>query len=159
VSACATYHSADLKKKSVDFQVDLRRLPFESAQYDLVYASHVLEHIQEDSLAITEIRRILKPNGIAILPVPILGEKTIEYAEPNPQESYHVRAPGLDYYDRYSKYFSRVAIYSSEDFPSTYQPFMYYQGQWRGHWPAQPSFLRVSELGPRLSDFVPVCFV
>jgi hypothetical protein len=49
-----------------------------------VFASHVLEHIPDDGLAIREIRRILVPDGIAILPVPLVSLKTIEYAEPNP---------------------------------------------------------------------------
>lgn len=89
----------------VDHNVDLQELPFEDQTYDFVFASHVLEHIPNDEKAISEIRRILKPNGIAILPVPLVAEKTIEYSEPNPNETYHVRAPGFDYFDRYDRYF------------------------------------------------------
>ena len=94
------YETADLKMKGVDHNVDLQHLPFGDKTYDFVFASHVLEHIPDDQKAISEIRRILKPNGIAILPVPIYSEKTIEYPEPNPHESYHVRAPGMDYFDQ-----------------------------------------------------------
>jgi len=95
------YETADLVMKDVDHHIDLQNLPFEDQTYDFVFASHVLEHIPDDIKAISEIRRILKPNGIAVLPVPLVAEKTVDYPEPNPHEAYHVRAPGNDYYDRY----------------------------------------------------------
>jgi SAM-dependent methyltransferase len=101
------YETADLKRKGVDHKVDLQQLPFGDKTYDFVFASHVLEHIPDDHKAIFEIHRILKPNGMAILPVPIYSEKTIEYPEPNPHEFFHVRAPGTDYFDRYERYFQR----------------------------------------------------
>ena len=66
-----------------------------------------LEHIREDEKAISELRRVLKPNGIAVLPVPVVAARTIEYPEPSPTEGYHVRAPGFDYFDRYERYFSK----------------------------------------------------
>src|SRR5262245_12155518 len=72
------YESADLKLKGVDHFVDLQQLPFADETYDFIFASHVLEHIPDDLKAISEIRRILKPNGIAVLPVPIGSEHTIE---------------------------------------------------------------------------------
>jgi SAM-dependent methyltransferase len=39
--------------------------------FDIVICSHVLEHIHEDKKAISEIARILKPNGEALILVPI----------------------------------------------------------------------------------------
>ena len=106
------YETADLKMDGVDHKVDLQQLPFADATYDFVFASHVLEHISNDGKALSEIRRILKPNGIAILPVPIYGVQTIEFPEPNPMEFYHVRAPGIDYFDRYERHFAKVEKFS-----------------------------------------------
>jgi SAM-dependent methyltransferase len=83
----ADYVTADIAMKNVDHQVDLRKLPFSDHSFDVVYASHVLEHIDDDRSALKEIRRILKPNGIAILPVPIVADRTVEYPCPNPHES------------------------------------------------------------------------
>ena len=68
-----SYTSTDLCQKGVDFHADLRDLPLEDGSFDVVYASHVLEHIDQDRLAIREIRRILSPGGFAILPVPVVG--------------------------------------------------------------------------------------
>jgi SAM-dependent methyltransferase len=119
------YETADLHMKGVDHKVDLQQLPFDDATYDFVFASHVLEHIANDKQAISEIRRILKPNGIAVLPVPLVAEKTVEYPQANPNETYHVRAPGFDYFDRYERFFSKVVKFSSDCLPKTYQLFVY----------------------------------
>jgi len=150
------YETADLNMRGVDHNVDLQELPFEDQIYDFVFASHVLEHIPNDEKAIAEIRRILKPNGIAILPVPVVAEKTIEYSEPNPHETYHVRAPGLDYCDRYDRYFSRVDKISSDSLPSRYQLFVYEN---RSQWPTKECPLRLSMQGEKHVDIVPVCYV
>src|SRR3989344_8439204 len=63
------YDSADLANPQVDYQADLLNLPFGDQSYDFVFASHVLEHIENDRKALSEIRRGLKPGGIAMLPV------------------------------------------------------------------------------------------
>lgn len=107
------YETADLERHDVDHKADLTALPFSDGSFDFVYASHVLEHVRDDAKAISEIRRVLRPGGIAILPVPIVAERTIEYVAPRPQESNHVRAPGRDYFDRYRKAFDRVELYES----------------------------------------------
>lgn len=49
---------------------DLIRLPFREESFDFVSALDVLEHIKDDNLAISEISRILKKNGITVITVP-----------------------------------------------------------------------------------------
>lgn len=149
------YESADLNMVDVDHNVDLLKLPFPDNSYDFVFASHVLEHIRDDEGAIAELRRILKPNGIAILPVPIVAEKTIEYPAPSPREGYHVRAPGLDYFDKYERYFSRVDRVTSEELPNKYQPFVYEN---RTVYPTAACPWRPPMAGERHVDVVPVCY-
>jgi ubiquinone/menaquinone biosynthesis C-methylase UbiE len=149
------YETADLNMEGVDHNVDLQTLPFGDATYDVVFASHVLEHIPDDLKAISEIRRILKPNGIAVLPVPLVGEKTIEYPAPNPNESGHVRAPGFDYFERYERYFARIEKFRSDSLPSAYQLFVYED---RSRWPTEECPLRRPMEGERHIDVVPVCY-
>ncbi|MEO7776769.1 MAG: methyltransferase domain-containing protein, partial [Fibrobacteria bacterium] len=151
-----TYETADINPKGVDHQVDLRKLPFPDASYDLVFASHVLEHIDEDGKAISEIRRILGPKGIAVLPVPIVAEKTIEYPEANPFEEYHVRAPGLDYFDRYRPAFAKVDLHRSSDYPEKFQCYIYED---RSKWPTTQLPLLPTTPGERHADIIPVCYV
>ena len=121
----AAYETADLYMKDVDHIVDLQDLPFDDASYDFVFASHVLEHVPDDAKAIREIRRILRPGGLAVLPVPVVVERTVEYPAPNPSETNHVRAPGYDYCERYELVFDRVERYTSEDFSQHYQLYVY----------------------------------
>lgn len=149
------YFSADLVMKDVDFQVDLRNLPFENNTFNFIFASHVLEHIDDDQKAIGEIYRVLKPGGLAVLPVPILAKKTIEYLAPNPYEAYHVRSPGLDYFDRYSSYFNKITKFSSIEFNQKYQLFIYED---RTKWPTDEMPLREPADGEKHIDIVPVCF-
>lgn len=149
------YETADLFMQGVDHRVDLRHLPFKDASYDVVFASHVLEHICEDKQAIREIRRVLTPSGVAILPVPIVAINTIEYPDANPYEAGHVRAPGLDYFDRYKEFFKTVDVQGSEAFPEKYQLFIYED---RSRWPTPECPLRPSMQGVRHADFVPICY-
>ncbi len=155
-SKFGSYETADIAMDNVDYKVDIQKLPFEDATYDFIFASHVLEHIPDDRKAIQEIRRVLKPGGIAILSVPVICEQTIEYPEPNPNEDYHVRAPGLDYFDRYNSYFSRVEQYSSDKLPQKYQLFIYED---RTKWPNEKCPLRPPMVGYKHLGIVPVCYV
>jgi len=150
-----SYETADLHMSHVDHKVDIQSLPFADSTYDFIFASHVLEHVANDQNAIREIRRILKPNGIAVLPVPLVSDRTIEYPEPNPCESFHVRAPGPDYFDRYTGYFSKVERYSSDSLPEKYQLFVYED---RTGWPTTECPLRPPMSGERHIDIVPVCY-
>jgi SAM-dependent methyltransferase len=85
-------------------------LPFEDHHFDLVICNHVLEHIPEDSKAMQELQRVLKPKGKAILQVPI-SQNTMETEEdftisdPKKREELfgqfdHVRIYGQDYVQR-----------------------------------------------------------
>ena len=150
------YETADLFMDSVDHKVDIQELPFASGSYDFVFASHVLEHVRDDRRAIGEIRRILRPGGIAVLPVPIVCDNTLEYPEANPFEAGHVRAPGADYFNKYAEYFSKVEVFSSASFPEKFQTFIYED---RTKWPTPECPLRQPMHGARHMDFVPVCYV
>ncbi|WP_282610227.1 class I SAM-dependent methyltransferase [Pelagibius sp. Alg239-R121] len=49
---------------------DLTKLDFGDEVFDFVICNHVLEHIPTDDLAMSEIKRVLKPGGKALLQVP-----------------------------------------------------------------------------------------
>ena len=51
-------------------QFDLRQCPLPDACLDAVTALNVLEHIDDDELALRQIFRILKPRGVAHIEVP-----------------------------------------------------------------------------------------
>ncbi|WP_008294885.1 class I SAM-dependent methyltransferase [Congregibacter litoralis] len=118
------YVSADLNRRDVDHRFDIQDIPFEDESFDLVFASHVLEYPDDDVRAIKEIRRILRPDGIAILPIPIIHEQTKDLAQRDPSTRL-MHEPGLDYIERMAPYFSDVRVFSSDDFPSKHQLHVY----------------------------------
>lgn len=82
-------------------------LQFDAGTFDLVICNHVLEHIPQDTKALAEIYRVLKPGGKAILQVPVSrnSEQTDEdftLSDPKERERRfgqfdHVRLYGQDY--------------------------------------------------------------
>ena len=102
------YLTADLLSQGVDLQMDLCNIPLPDKSVDLVYCSHVLEHVPDDRKAMTECRRVLADSGVALFMVPISASRTIE--DPtivDPKERFrlfgqkdHVRRYGPDFQDR-----------------------------------------------------------
>lgn len=149
------YVSADLFREDVDCRFDIESIPFADGSFDLVFASHVLVYAKDDLKAIAEVRRILRPGGIAIMPVPIVGDKTVD---PEGHRFFH--EPGLDYTDRFRGVFDDVREYFSSEFDARYQLY-FYESALPGAPAAQaephPASMRVSE--GKYSDMVPVCQV
>jgi SAM-dependent methyltransferase len=46
------------------------QLPFRNGGFDVVVASDVLEHIEDDTTAVSEITRVLRPGGVVVISVP-----------------------------------------------------------------------------------------
>lgn len=49
---------------------DACALPFPDASFDLVLATDIIEHVDDDVLALDEMRRVLKPDGRVLVTVP-----------------------------------------------------------------------------------------
>ena len=102
-----------LKKKFVNLVQDLTKTDIPDNQYDFILIWHVLEHIPNDIVAISEMFRMLKPNGKLLVSVPIYpinNPKTYEdiAIERSDFERIHghddhCRSCGLDYYERFEK--------------------------------------------------------
>lgn len=58
------------KGLGIVLQGDACDLPFASSQFDLVLATDILEHLDDDGRALAEIYRVLKPGGHALITVP-----------------------------------------------------------------------------------------
>jgi len=102
------YLSVDLLSKAAMSHMDITDLGFDDNSFSLVWCSHVLEHIANDHKAMSEVYRVLKPNGLAVIQVPIYGQKTYEDSTiQSPEERLkhfyqedHVRLYGLDIVQR-----------------------------------------------------------
>ena len=66
------YRTADLYMDGVDDRVDITHMDcYPDQSFDAFICSHVLEHIPDDTKAMAELFRILKPGGWGIAMVPI----------------------------------------------------------------------------------------
>ena len=65
------YTTADIDSPIADLHLDVTNIDLPDNRYDVVICNHVLEHVNDVNKAFSEIKRILKPGGWAILMVPI----------------------------------------------------------------------------------------
>ncbi|WP_405383653.1 class I SAM-dependent methyltransferase [Maribacter sp. LLG6340-A2] len=104
------YVTTDLNSPLADVKADICNLPFNENTFDVILCNHVLEHIPDDTKAMKELYRILKPGGWAILQVPqeLNREHTfedhtivdkVERAKIFGQYD-HVRIYGKDYFNK-----------------------------------------------------------
>jgi len=70
--ACALSMEKGLRVLQLDID-EIERLPYADATLDLVHAGQVIEHVFETDRFLTEVHRVLKPEGICILSTPNLG--------------------------------------------------------------------------------------
>ena len=103
------YLSADLLSSNAMIRMDIMDIQYPDETFDVIYCSHVLEHVSDDRKAMRELHRVLRTGGWAILQVPIsTAEVTFEdpkITRPKERERAfgqfdHVRRYGADYKDR-----------------------------------------------------------
>jgi len=67
------YITADIESPLAKVKMDIHQIPFGENHFDVVLCNHVLEHVADDIKAMSEIQRVLKPGGWAILQVPFFS--------------------------------------------------------------------------------------
>ncbi len=106
------YITGDLYSPLAEYKFDLHKIPFEDNTFDIIFCNHVLEHVRDDNTCMKELYRVLKPNGFAILQVPIDYSRSKTYEDssiitPEQREKEywqkdHVRLYGKDYPNKLS---------------------------------------------------------
>ena len=101
------YTTADLVSPIADLHFDLHDIPLDDNQYDVVFCNHVMEHVDDPMRCMSELNRVMKPGGWAIMQVPqdMNREETFEdksITSPSEREKHywqkdHVRLFGRDY--------------------------------------------------------------
>ncbi|MCA1763483.1 MAG: class I SAM-dependent methyltransferase [Cryomorphaceae bacterium] len=107
------YITGDLESPLAEHHFDLHDIPFESNSFDVVMCNHVLEHVNDADKCISELHRVLKPGGWAIMQVPIDYSRNETYEDPaivSPEDREehfwqkdHLRLFGKDYPDKLRK--------------------------------------------------------
>ena len=104
------YITTDLNSPLADVKADICNLPFQDNEFDVILCNHVLEHIPDDTKAMQELYRVLKPGGYGIFQIPqdLNRETTFEDNSITDKKERakifgqydHVRVYGRDYFDK-----------------------------------------------------------
>ncbi|MGW9685533.1 class I SAM-dependent methyltransferase [Flagellimonas sp. 2504JD1-5] len=105
-----SYTTTDLNSPLADVKADICNLPFDDDSFDVILCNHVLEHIPDDTKAMQELYRVLKPGGWGVLQIPqdLNRDKTFEDDSITDKKERtqifgqydHVRIYGRDYFDK-----------------------------------------------------------
>jgi SAM-dependent methyltransferase len=105
-----TYTTTDLNSPLADVKADICDLPFDDNSFDVILCNHVLEHIPDDTKAMQELYRVMKPGGWGIFQIPqdLKREQTFEDNTITDRKERarifgqydHVRIYGRDYFDK-----------------------------------------------------------
>ncbi|HRI28501.1 MAG TPA: methyltransferase domain-containing protein [Chitinophagales bacterium] len=119
------YLNADLNPGAADVQMDITAILYPDATFDAILCNHVLEHIPDDAQAMSELYRVLKPNGWAILQVPYAQGLPHTYENPHithpaDRETHfgqfdHVRIYGQDYVTRLNRAGFSVTVLTAKE--------------------------------------------
>jgi SAM-dependent methyltransferase len=124
-----SYTTTDLFSPLADVKADICNLPFEDHSYDVILCNHVLEHIPDDTKAMRELYRVLKPGGMGIFQIPQDLSRATTFSDDSITDQKerakifgqydHVRIYGRDYFDKLRSIGFRVV---EEDYTSKIAP-------------------------------------
>ena len=123
------YITADIEPGRAMREIDITDTQFEANRFDVILCMHVLEHVPDDRKALSELFRILKPGGWAIVQSPIDRQRLETFEDPtvvSPKERErlfgqrdHVRVYGRDYSARLEQAGFNITI---EDYAKRLSP-------------------------------------
>lgn len=76
------YINGDMNPNHADKIIDITCIEYNPNYFDAILCNHVLEHITDDDVAMSELYRVLKPNGWAILQVPVSMNHSGTFEDP-----------------------------------------------------------------------------
>ncbi|WP_208348293.1 methyltransferase domain-containing protein [Pseudaestuariivita rosea] len=82
-SRSGEYITTDYMREAVDLKLNIEALDLPDKSFDRIFCLHVMEHV-DDRKALSELWRVLKPGGLAILATPIVEGWNETYEGPDP---------------------------------------------------------------------------
>ena len=96
----------------VQNSLDLQKIERDDNSYDTVICNQILEHVEDDKSAFSELLRILKPSGFlqVTVPIPITREVTDDWGYPKENFHGHYRHYGIDLIEYFTKVEPQVSL-------------------------------------------------
>ncbi len=104
------YTTTDLESPLADVKADICSLPFNDNTFDIIFCNHVLEHIPDDTTAMQELYRVMKPGGWGVFQIPQDRDRNKTFEDNSITDKKerakvfgqydHVRVYGLDYFNK-----------------------------------------------------------
>jgi SAM-dependent methyltransferase len=104
------YLPADYMPTRDEIAVDIQRMQFEDSSIDLIICHNIVEHVPDDGRALSEMFRVLRPLGIALISTPVIEAWERTYENPTITDYWgrdlhfnqwdHLRYYGRDISDR-----------------------------------------------------------
>jgi SAM-dependent methyltransferase len=101
------YVTADLESPLAKVKMDVQNIPFPDNYFDVLFCNHIMEHVDDYVVALSELYRVLKPGGWGIIQSPINEKRLTTYEDksivsPAEREKHfgqkdHLREFGVDY--------------------------------------------------------------
>lgn len=119
------YYAGDISRRRGIHRIDVTDMPYKDNIADYIIINHVMEHVNDEKKAVSELKRVLKDNGKIIMSFPIsVTQKTFEDAaiisEADREKYYgqkdHVRLYGTDYKERFESYGLKIRVFSPKDY-------------------------------------------
>ena len=76
------YITADIESPLAKVKMDIHQIPFPENTFDVAICNHVMEHVDDYILAMSELHRVLKPGGWALIQSPQDMKYEITYEDP-----------------------------------------------------------------------------
>ncbi|MGV3601440.1 MAG: class I SAM-dependent methyltransferase [Dyadobacter fermentans] len=76
------YITADIESPLAKVKMDIHQIPFEANTFDVAICNHVMEHVDDYILAMSELHRVLKPGGWALIQSPQDMKYEVTYEDP-----------------------------------------------------------------------------
>jgi len=126
------YTTADLESPLAKMKMDIQHIPLGENEMDVIFCNHILEHVENDRLAMRELFRVMRPGGWGIMLSPVVTGKKETGEDPTINsweerlkaygQGDHLREYGEDFVDRlneagfeteaidYAKYYSESEL-------------------------------------------------
>jgi ubiquinone/menaquinone biosynthesis C-methylase UbiE len=107
------YVTADLESPLATLHFDVQQIPLEDESFDIIICNHLLEHVESDHKALTELYRVMRHGGWGIILSPMDESREVTFEDDSITDEAertcifgqydHRRIYGRDYADRLHK--------------------------------------------------------